>query len=392
MKHSINQRLSAAVFVALNFCAAGFAKADVVVPDDQIVQGSQCIGVDCVNDEIFGFDTLRLKENNLRIDFRDTSTSAGFPTNDWGIQINDAAPGGDDYFMIQDRGADGSTSDSVFRIDAGANGSVALGFGATGSGAMTVSVGSAGAERRITNVGQAIGGTDAVNLDQMTAAMAAAGVSFNQAYVDGGDSATLAAANTHADAGDAATLAAANTRADAGDAATLAAANSRADAGDAATLAAANTRADAGDAATLAAANSRADAGDAASVATANAYTDTRSTSTLTSANAYTNQRVDALALDYAQMQSDVWQRLERTDRRIDRSGAMMTAMAQMSANAAGGRTERGRVAVGLGTQNGQGAMSVGYGRQLNNRSSLTFGAAFSGSDSSAGIGFGLDL
>src|SRR5690606_38741556 len=107
---------------------------------------------------------------------------------------------------------------------------------------------------------------------------------------------------------------------------------------------------------TLVAAHTRADAGDAASVATARTYTDTRAASTLTSANAYTDRRVDALAMDFAQLQSDVWQRMERTDERIDRSGAMMTAMAQMSANSAGGRSERGRVAVGVGTQNGQGA------------------------------------
>lgn len=377
MNNSMNQRLAAAVFVALSICVAGTARADAVVPDDQIIQGSQCVGFDCVDGEDFGFDTLRLKENNLRIHFNDTSSTGTFPTNDWGIQVNDSTPGGSNYFMIQDRGADGLSTDSVFRVDSGPNGGVALGFGATGSGAMTVSVGSAGAERRVTNLAQASSGTDAVNLDQMNAAIALSGGGVNEAYVDDGDAATLVAANTHADAGDATTLAAANTRADAGDAATLAAANTRADVGDAATLAAANTRAD---------------TGDAASVATANAYTDTRSTSTLSSANAYTDRRVDAMALDYAQMQNDVWQRFDRTDSRIDRSGAMTTAMAQMTANAAGGRSERGRIAVGLGTQNGKGAMSIGYGRQISDRSSLTFGAAFSGSDASAGLGVGLDL
>jgi len=42
------------------------ATADQVIADDLIVQGSTCVGLDCVNNESFGFDTLRLKENNTR--------------------------------------------------------------------------------------------------------------------------------------------------------------------------------------------------------------------------------------------------------------------------------------------------------------------------------------
>jgi hypothetical protein len=55
-----------------------FAVPDQVIPDDLIVQGSGCFGLDCVNNENFGFDTIRTKENNTRIQFDDTSTSAGF--------------------------------------------------------------------------------------------------------------------------------------------------------------------------------------------------------------------------------------------------------------------------------------------------------------------------
>src|SRR5947207_8458865 len=39
---------------------------DQVIPDDLIVQGSICAGLDCVNNEDFGFDTIRVKENNTR--------------------------------------------------------------------------------------------------------------------------------------------------------------------------------------------------------------------------------------------------------------------------------------------------------------------------------------
>ncbi|UWX04408.1 hypothetical protein H1235_04890 [Pseudoxanthomonas sp. NC8] len=113
--------------MAVLACLSGLslpAAADNVVADDEIVQGSLCVGIDCVNNENFGFDTIRLKENNLRIDFEDTSSSAGFPSNDWGIVVNDSPSGGANYFMIEDRGTDGTSASSVFRIDAGANGAI----------------------------------------------------------------------------------------------------------------------------------------------------------------------------------------------------------------------------------------------------------------------------
>ncbi len=74
---------------------------DQVIPDDLIVQGSACIGFDCVNNENFGFDTIRLKENNLRIKFEDTSVGT-FPTTDWQMTANDSASGGANKFSIED--------------------------------------------------------------------------------------------------------------------------------------------------------------------------------------------------------------------------------------------------------------------------------------------------
>jgi hypothetical protein len=75
---------------------------DAVTADDQIVQGSLCVGFDCVDGESFGFDTVRLKENNTRIGFDDTSVSAGFPANDWQLTANDSASGGANKFSIDD--------------------------------------------------------------------------------------------------------------------------------------------------------------------------------------------------------------------------------------------------------------------------------------------------
>ena len=85
------------------FAVAPAAMADQVTPDDLIVQSSLCVGFDCVENENFGFDTVRLKENNLRIMFDDTSSSAGFPANDFAIEINDSANGGLNYFQIVDK-------------------------------------------------------------------------------------------------------------------------------------------------------------------------------------------------------------------------------------------------------------------------------------------------
>ncbi|HSK80485.1 MAG TPA: hypothetical protein VLQ45_28790 [Thermoanaerobaculia bacterium] len=76
-------------------------EADQVIPDDLIVQGSGCFGFDCVNNESFGFDTIRLKENNLRIKFEDTSAGT-FPSNDWQLTANDSASGGANKFSIED--------------------------------------------------------------------------------------------------------------------------------------------------------------------------------------------------------------------------------------------------------------------------------------------------
>jgi hypothetical protein len=97
------------------------AKPDEVINDDLIVKGSACVGLDCVNNENFGFDTIRVKENNTRIQFDDTS-GAGFPTNNWQIRANSSASGGASFLGFVDQGATGNseTGTIVFEVDAGA--------------------------------------------------------------------------------------------------------------------------------------------------------------------------------------------------------------------------------------------------------------------------------
>ena len=107
--------------------------ADQQIFDDTIVSGSACIGQDCVNGENFGFDVLRLKENNLRIHFQDTSSSASFPSNDWRITVNDSSNGGENYFSIDDASGD----KQLFKISP--SGDIAMGRALGSSFALSAS-------------------------------------------------------------------------------------------------------------------------------------------------------------------------------------------------------------------------------------------------------------
>ncbi|HMP81884.1 MAG TPA: tail fiber domain-containing protein [Verrucomicrobiota bacterium] len=104
--------------LALGFSVGYTQKAAAqaqVFETDVVIHNSLAVGVDAAGSENFGFDTIRLKENNLRIHFDDTSTGT-FPANDWRIVVNDTANSGPNYFSIED-----STAGVVpFTIRAGA--------------------------------------------------------------------------------------------------------------------------------------------------------------------------------------------------------------------------------------------------------------------------------
>ncbi|MNL09196.1 Adhesin YadA precursor [compost metagenome] len=138
------------------------------------------------------------------------------------------------------------------------------------------------------------------------------------------------------------------------------------------------TYADAGDAATLTASQTHADAGDAR---------------TLTAALAYTDQRFAAVDDRMNALTADTDRRFSQQGQRIDRLGAMSSAQLSMAMNAGGGQRGRGRLAVGMGFQNGEEALSVGYGRRLATGVSFSIGGAFGrGGEKSGGVGFGIDL
>jgi hypothetical protein len=94
----------------------GLNNPDQCINDDAVIDGSLCVGDDCTCPyPSFGFDTIVLAENNLRILFDDTSVGT-FPANDWRITINDSGSGGAGYFSIDDV-TEGS---SPFKVEAGA--------------------------------------------------------------------------------------------------------------------------------------------------------------------------------------------------------------------------------------------------------------------------------
>jgi|GEM_PF-727554 len=87
-----------------------------VYAENVIVQSSLCVGMSCGSAELFSFDTVRLKEDNLRIHFEDSSTTADFPSNDWRLIANSSLNGGGNYFQIQDATA----AQALFTLEAGA--------------------------------------------------------------------------------------------------------------------------------------------------------------------------------------------------------------------------------------------------------------------------------
>ena len=120
-------------------------------------------------------------------------------------------------------------------------------------------------------------------------------------------------------------------------------------------------------------------------------------TQTLNEANAYTDQRISEIALggwndDFNALRMQMDDRFRQQDRRIDRMGAMGSAMTHMAVNAANGSAGKGRVAVGVGAQGGERAVSIGYGKRVGSRASFSLGASFSSGESTVGGGFGFDL
>lgn len=165
-------------------CPFAPAQAQMVVNEDLIVIGSTCSGVDCTSSETFGFDVLKLKENNTRILFDDTSTSTGFAATDWRLTANDSASGGVNRFSIEDATAatvpftvrGGAPSNSLFITNLGR-----VGIGTSSPDARLDVEASGSTEIRLTATG---GNTWRLLNDTTGFGIAQAGAAFRAVNVD----------------------------------------------------------------------------------------------------------------------------------------------------------------------------------------------------------------
>ncbi len=142
--------------------------ADIVILDDQIVDGSLCVGIACIDGEEFDQDTVKLKVDDPTIKFEDTSSTSSFPTNDWVMGITDNASPDPAQFFIKDL----SGATTVLLLEAGANGGIALGSGSAVE-SNAISVGAPGSERRIMHVADGVADSDAATMGQFNAFSAA---------------------------------------------------------------------------------------------------------------------------------------------------------------------------------------------------------------------------
>ncbi|NNC99233.1 MAG: hypothetical protein HKN85_03535 [Gammaproteobacteria bacterium] len=116
MKYIKQKRGQSGLILIAAVLFTGSVHAATIHTGNNSHDGSLCVGFDCIANENFGFDTLRLKENNLRLHFDDTSSTSSFPNNDWRLIANDSTNGGANRFSIQDATA----GRAVFTVTAGA--------------------------------------------------------------------------------------------------------------------------------------------------------------------------------------------------------------------------------------------------------------------------------
>jgi trimeric autotransporter adhesin len=124
---------------------------------------------------------------------------------------------------------------------------------------------------------------------------------------------------------------------------------------------------------------------------TAKTYADAGDKTTLDASRAYTDSRLNNVVSqdDFDSFRSQVADQFHGVNQRLDRVGAMGTAMAQMTANTSG-LAGANRVGVGAGSYGGEAAISVGYQHAFkDNRASISIGGSASGSESTVGVGGG---
>lgn len=125
---------------------------------------------------------------------------------------------------------------------------------------------------------------------------------------------------------------------------------------------------------------------DAVNVSQLNTRLQQNTTEVLVQANGYTDQKIGDVWTGMDKLATE----LSRQDSRISQQGAMSMAEAQMASGAAAAAVgnPNGAWSVGLGAEQGHGAVSAGYAKPVGAKSQISFGAAFSGGDHSVGVGF----
>ena len=76
MNQTADWRIAGLLLLAIAFAAPRTASAQFTHVGDVKIDGSLAIGLDTQSSTACGFDTMILRENNLRIFFDDTSVSA----------------------------------------------------------------------------------------------------------------------------------------------------------------------------------------------------------------------------------------------------------------------------------------------------------------------------
>lgn len=155
--------------------------SDQIFVEDLIVKSSLCVGSECINGELFDFDTVLFKSNDPQVRFQDTSSTASFPTSDWVFGFTDENSSVTPYFFLRDE----DQASNVLVLESGATGGVALGAASTLE-ASAVSVGNITSGRRIVFVADGIDATDAATMGQFTSftTTAAAGMTTEINSVD----------------------------------------------------------------------------------------------------------------------------------------------------------------------------------------------------------------
>lgn len=153
-------RLSRTVIGSLLASLCVVATADQLEPGNFTVQGSSCVGFDCVNNEAFLGATLVLKENNTRIRL-EASNAPAMLGQSWNLEANNNLSGGFDYFRIELKSIDASMTAPILTLGPAAQGDITLGRDSD-TVAGQFSIGNPTLLRRLRHVAQGVADSDAL--------------------------------------------------------------------------------------------------------------------------------------------------------------------------------------------------------------------------------------